>query len=146
MLAQRRAEEVLEAAAALPEALRAPLRHVVTEGARVERAVAAMQAGGFQEFGRLMFESHASLRGDLGVSCRELDELVEACRAGGAAGARLTGAGFGGCVVALCRPHGREALKAHLEARYYRGRPRPAGIPEYLIEAVPAPGAGLAGA
>lgn len=145
LLARRSAGEVLEAAADLAPELQRPLRHVVTEGGRVEQAAAAMRACDYRAFGRLMSESHASLRDDLGVSCAELDELVELCGEGGAEGARLTGAGFGGCAVALCRPEGRDALKAHLEERYYRGRPRPAGVSESLLDAVPAGGATVAG-
>jgi galactokinase len=65
-------------------------------------------------FGRLMNASHASLRDDYEVSCPELDRLVEAARSAGAHGARLTGAGFGGCIVALCESDRRESLAARL--------------------------------
>jgi galactokinase len=96
-------ESVLERAAALPETLRRRVRHVVTEAGRVEEARVAMVQGDFERFGRAMDASHASLRDDYEVSTRELDKLVEAAKEHGAAGARLTGAGFGGCVVALCK-------------------------------------------
>jgi galactokinase len=78
-------------------------RHVVGENARVLATVEALEAGDVVEVGRLMLESHASLRDDFEVSTPELDRLVEQLVAAGAVGARLTGAGFGGCVVALAR-------------------------------------------
>jgi galactokinase len=94
-----------EALARAPEALEGVLlhrfRHVVSEAERVNRAVDAMVAGDLGSFGALMNQSHASLRDDFGVSAPELDALVEHGRAAGAAGARLTGAGFGGCAVFL---------------------------------------------
>ncbi|MDO8838134.1 MAG: galactokinase [Parvibaculum sp.] len=76
-------------------------RHVVTENARVLAAVAALEAADLHSFGALMNESHASLAGDFDVSTPALDRLVESARRAGAIGARLTGAGFGGCIVAL---------------------------------------------
>ncbi|MFQ5558588.1 MAG: galactokinase, partial [Acidimicrobiales bacterium] len=77
-------------------------RHVVTEIARVEAAVAAARAGDVAHLGKLMDDSHASLRDDFEVSTPGLDHLVENLRAlPGVHGARLTGAGFGGCVVAV---------------------------------------------
>ncbi len=76
-------------------------RHVVSENARVLAAVDALAAGDLPALGQLMTESHASLRDDYGVSTPELDELVARLLSLGALGARLTGAGFGGCVVAL---------------------------------------------
>ena len=76
-------------------------RHVVSENARVLHAARALRAGELAALGPLLLESHASLRDDFEVSTPELDALVEALVDAGAAGARLTGAGFGGCVVAL---------------------------------------------
>ena len=82
--------------------LRARARHVVSENARVQSFADALAAGDVATAGRLMLESHASLRDDFDVSTRVLDDLVEALVAApGVHGARLTGAGFGGCVVAL---------------------------------------------
>jgi galactokinase len=81
------------------ELLRA--RHVVTENARVLAAVAALRQRDLVALGALMYASHASLRDDFGVSTPELDAVVEAARADGALGARLTGAGFGGSAIAL---------------------------------------------
>ena len=76
-------------------------RHVIAENGRVEDAAVALEAGNMELFGRLMNESHRSLAEDYEVSSQVLDELVEAACASGALGARLTGAGFGGCVVCL---------------------------------------------
>lgn len=76
-------------------------RHVVTENQRVLDAFRALKAQNAQHFGELMTESHHSLAEDYDVSSPELDQLVKTCLNQGALGARLTGAGFGGCVVAL---------------------------------------------
>jgi len=76
-------------------------RHVVTENARVVDFARALRRGDLATLGRLMLASHASLRDDFEVSTPELDALVDAFVEAGALGARLTGAGFGGCVVAL---------------------------------------------
>ncbi|HEX2741914.1 MAG TPA: galactokinase, partial [Rubrobacter sp.] len=76
-------------------------RHVVSENARVLVAVKVLEDGDFDEFGRLMYASHASLRDDYEVSTPELDAFVEIAQDHGASGARLTGAGFGGCAIAL---------------------------------------------
>ncbi len=76
-------------------------RHVVAENARVVAMARALPRGDLSVLGPLLLESHASLRDDFEVSTPELDALVDVLVACGAAGARLTGAGFGGCVVAL---------------------------------------------
>src|SRR4028118_874383 len=76
-------------------------RHVVRENDRVlEDTVRALRKGDFAAFGRLMYDSHFSLRDDFEVSTPELDAFVETAREAGAPGARLTGAGFGGCAAA----------------------------------------------
>jgi galactokinase len=85
-----------EQVAGLPRA-----RHVVSENARVLAAAEALKSGDLPTLGRLLAESHASLRDDFEVSTPELDVLVEKLVEAGALGARLTGAGFGGCVVGL---------------------------------------------
>ena len=82
--------------------LRRRARHVVSETARVRAATIALRDDDMVGFGGLMLESHNSLRDDYEVSSAELDALVNAFLDAGALGARLTGAGFGGCVVALC--------------------------------------------
>ena len=81
--------------------MRRRVRHVVTEIARVAELVALLDAGRAREIGPLLDASHASLRDDYEVSCRELDLAVDAARAAGALGARMTGGGFGGSAIAL---------------------------------------------
>jgi galactokinase len=77
------------------------VRHVVNEIDRVTWFVALLDAGEVGLVGTLMNQSHASLRDDYEVSCRELDLVVDAARAAGAVGARMTGGGFGGSAIAL---------------------------------------------
>ena len=80
-------------------------RHVLTENGRVHQMVAALAAGDHEAAGALLDASHASLADDFDVSTPALDALVARLRREpGVLGARLTGAGFGGCVVALCSP------------------------------------------
>jgi len=115
-------------------------RHVVSENARVLEAVEALENKDFDEFGRLMYASHASLRDDYEVSTPELDTFVETAQQHGAAGARLTGAGFGGCAIALV-PEGEAAAFTNACERAFaeRGFEEPA-----FYEFVPAAGAELA--
>lgn len=103
-------------------------RHVLTENVRVLDAVAALQAHDLHCLGELMFASHVSLRDDYEVSCPELDLIVAgAAELSGAAlgdefsvyGARMTGAGFGGCAIALCRPAAVDHVRRHLQARFF---------------------------
>jgi galactokinase len=95
-------------------------RHVVSENARVRSFVAALRAGDLDRCGRLMLESHASLRDDFEVSTPELDALVELLVDEGARGARLTGAGFGGCVVAITEAGAGSEIARRAAARYGR--------------------------
>jgi galactokinase len=76
-------------------------RHVVTENARVLDTVALLRAGDLRGIGPLMTASHASLRDDFEVTVAQLDTAVDAALSAGAYGARMTGGGFGGCVIAL---------------------------------------------
>jgi galactokinase len=91
-------------------------RHVVSENARVLEAVRALQEGDAERLGELLSASHASLRDDFEVSTPELDALVAALEAAGALGARLTGAGFGGSVVAVARAGEAERILAAVDA------------------------------
>jgi galactokinase len=85
--------------------LRARARHVVSENQRVRDCAAALEAGDLAVAGHLMTESHVSLRDDYEVSTPQLDRAVETLNdTTGVYGARLTGAGFGGCVIALAQP------------------------------------------
>jgi galactokinase len=114
--------------------------HTTTEALRVREAVDALLAADASRFGALLNASHASMRDRLKISTPALDRLVEDARASGATGARLTGAGFGGCAVVFCRRDQVEAVRAGLIERYYAGRQdfRP---DLHLIDAEPAPGA-----
>jgi galactokinase len=86
----------------LPEVVYRRCRHVITENARVLSAAQALKRGDLNNFGRLMAESHQSLRDDYEVSSEELDLMVELAReVEGVYGARMTGGGFGGCTVNL---------------------------------------------
>ena len=95
-----------ERAGGLPEPLARRARHVIGENARVLAAAAALERGDDEALGRLLDESHRSQRDLFEVSVPEVDALVELAREEGALGARLTGGGFGGAVVALA-PAGR---------------------------------------
>lgn len=89
----------------LPGVLAKRARHVITECRRVRQAASALAAGDLVEVGRLMDQSHRSLSDDFEASTPAIDELVGTLRSlPGVWGARLTGGGFGGCVVALCQP------------------------------------------
>jgi galactokinase len=105
-------------------------RHVITENARVLEAVQALRRQDFGAFGRLMYASHRSLRDDYEVSMPELDAFVEIAVQSAALGARLTGAGFGGCALALTRSEDAELLA--LSVRHYfeaRGFKQPVFYP-----------------
>ncbi len=91
----------LDRIAALPDPLNRRARHVVTENQRVLDGVAALRAGDVATFGTLMNDSHRSQRDDYEVSIPEIDALAESAQRHGAIGARLTGGGFGGSIVAL---------------------------------------------
>jgi len=115
-------------------------RHVVSENARVLEAVEALKNNDFHEFGRLMYASHASLRDDYEVSTPELDTFVQTAEQHGAKGARLTGAGFGGCAIALVpEPRTDVVTKACEQAFAQANFKDPA-----FYEFVPAAGAELA--
>ncbi|MBV9280565.1 MAG: galactokinase, partial [Chloroflexi bacterium] len=112
-------------------------RHVMSENQRVLDAVAALEGRDFVRFGRLMVLSHLSLRDDYKVSTPELDTFVDVALETGAVGARLTGAGFGGCAIALIPTDREESL---VDA--CRGRFRECGFKAPLFYGVsPASGA-----
>ncbi|WP_073810255.1 hypothetical protein [Kitasatospora sp. CB01950] len=90
-----------EALRRLPAELWPLVRHVVTENARVEQAVTLLNAGGPAALGPILAAGHASLRDDYRVSCPETDLAATTAEAAGALGARMTGGGFGGSVIAL---------------------------------------------
>ncbi len=115
--------DALEAAspeiAKLGEPERLAFLHVTSEAARVGKAVEALRANDLAAFGRLLIASHASLRDQLRVSTPAIDSLVETALEAGAAGARLTGAGFGGCVLICSRSGDQARIREQLIDRYY---------------------------
>ena len=94
-------------------------RHVLTETERVIRAADALEAGRLDEMGALMNASHHSLAEDFECSTSRLDTIVECARGGGVLGARLTGAGFGGSIVALCDVANADAVIESIDRGYY---------------------------
>jgi galactokinase len=104
-------------------------RHVVEECARTRAAVELLQAGRAIEFGQLMNACHASLRDLYEVSCPELNAMVDAAQSlEGCYGARLTGAGFGGCTVNLVAAPATEEFTQALAQRYQQATGRQAEI------------------
>ena len=97
---------------------RARVRHVVTEIERTRRCVVALREHDFDEVGRLFLDSHASLRDDYEVSCRELDLVVDTAVAAGALGARMTGGGFGGSAIALVRADDADRISEAVVAAF----------------------------
>ncbi len=106
------------------DAIASPVRqkrakHAVFENLRTIRAAEALRAGDLAGFGRLMNESHISLRDDYEVTGKELDTLVAAAwEVPGVIGARMTGAGFGGCAVSLVKEEAVEALMQTVKEKY----------------------------
>ena len=111
-------------AASLPEPLSRRARHVITENARVLEAVRCLREGDVETLGALLDASHASLRDDFEVSVPDVDRLVAIAQADpDAFGARMTGGGFGGAIVALARKGTGAALARRVVAAYgARGR------------------------
>lgn len=93
-------------------------RHAVTEIARVKDAVVALKASDFTTLGRLINESHISLRDDYTVSCPELDAAVDASLAAGALGSRMVGGGFGGSAIALIKADQIDSVKEAIKRSY----------------------------
>jgi galactokinase len=115
-------------------------RHVVTEIQRTTDFAAKLTQRRYEEAGPLMQQSHNSLRDDYEVSCPELDFLVEqALSCKGVYGARMTGGGFGGCIVALVQPRAVDAVKEHIE-KTYRDR---FDIQPQIFVTIPTAGAGV---
>ena len=120
------------------EILRRRVRHVVTENERVLQAFELAKAGDIAALAPLLDASHASMRDDYEITVPTVDLAVEAAREAGALGARMTGGGFGGCIIALTPAGeadriGRAVARAFEEAGY--------GAPEWF-SATPSPGAG----
>ncbi|MFN2418313.1 MAG: galactokinase [Candidatus Limnocylindria bacterium] len=127
--------EMLAAVDDLDPVLRRRADHVVRENERVMRAVEALEGGQPEALGGLFAESHASLRELYEVSSPELDLLVEiAVSTPGVLGARMTGAGFGGCTVNLVEAASVDRFRSSVERRYEAGTGRPPGV--YVVDAV----------
>jgi galactokinase len=123
----------------LPSLIRKRCHHILSENVRVLQAAEALQARDLKLFGRLMASSHASLRDDFEVSCKELDLMVQlAEHKPGVYGARMTGGGFGGCTINLVQESHVEEFKRSVSAGYEREIGR---VPEIYISSA-ADGAG----
>jgi galactokinase len=119
------------------EVTRRRVRHVVTEIRRVEDAVALMHAGRLRDVGPLFTASHASLRDDFEITVPELDVAVDTALAAGALGARMTGGGFGGCIIALVEASATDTVLAAINTAFEdHGFTTPSSL-----DATPSPGA-----
>lgn len=116
-------------------------RHVITENARTLAAADALAMGDLEKMGALMAESHTSMRDDFAITVPAIDTLVEILQShiGNEGGARMTGGGFGGCVVALLRPAQVDAVIAAVAEEY----PEKTGLKPTCYVCKARPGAGL---
>ncbi|XP_071319579.1 galactokinase isoform X2 [Trachinotus anak] len=113
-------------------------RHVIEEIERTAQAAETLKRGAYKEFGKLMVESHNSLRDLYEVSCSELDELVSAAmEVEGVFGSRMTGGGFGGCTVTLMQADAVDRTILHIKERY-------SGTPTFYVT-TPSEGARVLG-
>jgi galactokinase len=136
-------EKLREVSGSLDELSVRCARHVIGEIERTVQAAECIRRSDWVNFGRLMGESHVSLRDDYAVSCFELDTAVEIAksigREGGVFGCRMTGGGFGGCAVALIETASQEAIVREIAAAYLRRT----GIEATLFVSRPAEGANV---
>jgi len=123
--ALRDVEDLDAALAKLPELVGRRVRHVVTEDQRVRDSVAALDGDNYHRLGELMTASHVSMRDDYEITEPSVDLAVATALASGALGARMTGGGFGGCVLALVAADQVEATTAAVQAAFAE-----AGFPE----------------
>jgi galactokinase len=127
-----------DALAKLPEEeMQRRVRHVVTENARVRAAADLLRAGRVSDLAPLLDASHVSMRDDFEITVPTVDLAVEAAREAGALGARMTGGGFGGCIIALV-PTGQSSRVAEVVRQRFAAAGY--GAPEYFV-ATPSPGA-----
>ncbi len=120
------------------EVMRRRVRHVVSENSRTLEAYEAARAGRLEDLAPLLDASHASMRDDYEITCDTVDLAVDTARAAGALGARMTGGGFGGCIIALCRVGEGESIAQEIAAAFAAAGH---GAPEWFT-ATPAQGAG----
>lgn len=105
----------------MPETIMRRARHIVTENERTLEAAECLKKNDFAGFGKLMYQSHASMRDDYEISCRELDTLVEIARTtDGVLGARMTGGGFGGSTVNLVKRESLANFTEKIQTEYQR--------------------------
>ncbi len=133
--------DYLRLAGRVPQPARRRMRHVITENQRTLDAQEALQRDDAVAFGRLLLESHASLRDDFAVSCDELDAIVDiAMSVPETLGARMIGGGFGGSVLILVRSSGVEAMQSALLQRY----PERTQYQPTITQVIPTGGPGVA--
>jgi galactokinase len=124
--------------------IRKRARHVVTENQRVNDTVTALDASNLTTVGRLLTASHLSMRDDFEITVPEVDLAVSAALDAGALGARMTGGGFGGCVVALIGPDDVDTVAAAVRAAFrtagYRAPTTFVSVPGAGARRAPAPG------
>lgn len=131
-------EELQRFGRELPDTIFRRARHVITENYRVLTASTALGNGDIETLGKLMIESHESLRDDYQVSCKELDLLVElSLQQEGTIGSRMTGAGFGGCTVSLVHQEHIDSFIKNVGNRYQKMT----GIEPEIYVSMPADGA-----
>jgi galactokinase len=115
----RRQATFLEHESLLNLTTRKRCRHVINENRRVLEAAEDLRRNDLGDFGKLMYQSHLSLKNNYEVSCQELDSVVDiAASTEGVFGARMTGAGFGGSAVCLVAKESVEKLRSNLQERY----------------------------
>ena len=137
--ALRDVQDLDGALASLPEeVLRRRVRHVVTENGRVLAAADLLRTGRVAELGPLLDASHASMRDDFEITVPTVDLAVETAREQGALGARMTGGGFGGCIIALVPAGASTEVAARIADRFASAGFHP---PEHFV-GVPSAGAG----
>ena len=119
------------------EVMRRRVRHIVTENARVLAAVDVLTSGRLEDLAPLLDASHTSMRDDFEITVPTVDLAVEAAREAGALGARMTGGGFGGCIIALVPEGLSDDVAQHVADRFATARYRP---PAHFT-AVPSAGA-----
>ena len=139
------AKELVWVEGQLPDPLGRRSRYIVEENERVKRAAAALRSGRLEEYGRLMGLSHTGLRDLYEVSSPELDEIVEAATAvPGVLGARMTGAGFGGCAIVLLEREAESQVRQRLgEAFACRRWREPSFYPTFAAAGLTLSGGGF---
>jgi galactokinase len=119
----------------LGDIIRKRCRHVIHENERVLQSVHALKSNDLSEFGKLMYQSHLSLKNDYEVSCAELDAVVDICaEVDGVYGARMTGGGFGGAAICLVRSEQVEEVVVRLSKEYPQKTGRKPAIQICTIE------------